>query len=105
LYCLNLPFSQLWKGKFLFCSCIKKDLLTNKGKFVSGSSWELAHSVPSCEDRIKKYQDDKARCHYLLSLWNFAVSSERIAVVWCSPHGLVQKRTIYRKYRVQTCLF
>jgi len=77
--------------------------------FVSGISWELAHFVPSCGGSIKEYQDNKARCHYLLFLWNFAVSGDflfqRIAVVWCSPHGLVQKGPIYRKYRIQTCLY
>jgi len=58
----------------------------NKGwYFLSGISWESAPFVPSPGGRIKKYQDTKAEFHYLLFLWNFAVSGnclfQRIAVV------------------------
>jgi len=56
LYCLNLPFGQLWEGKFVFCSCTRKDWLTDKGKFVSGISCKSAPFVPNRGVRIKRYQ-------------------------------------------------
>jgi len=56
LYFINLPFSHFFEGKFVIWSSTRKDWLTNKGTFVSGSSCPSVPSVPSRGGRIKPRQ-------------------------------------------------